>query len=48
MFVGMDVHKDAIDVSLADEGREGEVRHFGPTVTVNNSTVRALASAART
>ena len=29
MFVGMDVHKESIDVSLAEEGRHGEVRHYG-------------------
>lgn len=29
MFVGMDVHKDSIDVSMAEEGRAGEVRHYG-------------------
>ena len=29
MFVGMDVHKDSIDISLAEEGRDGEVRHYG-------------------
>ena len=29
MFVGMDVHKDSIDISLAEEGRAGEVRHYG-------------------
>ena len=29
MFVGMDVHKESIDVSLAEEGRAGEVRHDG-------------------
>ena len=29
MFVGMDVHKESIDVSIAEEGREGEVRHYG-------------------
>ena len=28
MFVGMDVHKESIDISLA-EGRDGEVRHYG-------------------
>ena len=29
MFVGMDVHKESIDISLAEEGRHGEVRHYG-------------------
>ena len=29
MFVGLDVHKDSIDVSIAEEGRDGEVRHYG-------------------
>jgi transposase len=29
MFIGLDVHKDTIDVSIADGHREGEVRHYG-------------------
>ena len=29
MFAGMDVHKESIDISLAEEGRDGEVRHYG-------------------
>jgi hypothetical protein len=29
MFVGMDVHKESIDVSLAEEWRDGEVRRYG-------------------
>jgi len=29
MFVGMDVHKESIDISLAEAGRDGDVRHYG-------------------
>jgi len=29
MFVGMDVHKETIDISIAEDGRLGEVRHYG-------------------
>ena len=29
MFVGLDVHTDTIDVSIAEGERQGEVRHYG-------------------
>ena len=29
MFVGLDVHKETIDVSLAEGDGQGEVRHYG-------------------
>src|SRR6188768_914260 len=39
MFVGMDVHKESINVSLAEEGRDGEIRRYG----VINGDVDAVA-----
>jgi len=29
MFVGLDVHKESIEISVAEEGRQGEGRHYG-------------------
>jgi transposase len=51
MFVGLDVHKDTIDVSIAEGDRRGEVRHDGVIASdlePVNRVVRALRAPDRT
>ena len=44
-FIGMDVHKNSIDIAIAQKGRKGHVRHYGKiegTLAALDKVVRKL------
>ncbi len=46
-FVGMDVHKNSIEIAIAERGRNGEVRSYGKidgTLDALDKVVRKLVS----
>jgi transposase len=47
MFIGMDVHKNSIEIAIADQGRKGEVRLYGKidnTTAALDKVIRKLVS----
>ena len=46
-FIGMDVHKNSIQIAIAEQGRNGEVRNYGKingTLDALDKVVRKLVS----
>ena len=41
-FIGLDVHSKTISVAIADEGREGEVRHYGTIKNTFEAIIKSL------
>ena len=51
LFVGMDVHKESIEIAIAEDDANGEVRRYGRiggTFDVVKKTLRKLVSQGRT
>ena len=47
LFIGMDVHKESIEIAIADDGPQGEVRRYGRiggSIDALKKTVRKLVS----